>query len=124
MSKHTAGPWVFGILSWGDGAIQEIEEKPFDYSGPGYYDNPSIMDKNGNEIVGCGEYDVFSSPENTRLMVAAPDLLEALEALLAGYESMMHSEFDYPNDLWSADGRGDAEALNAIKSIAKARGEA
>ena len=81
MSKHTPGPWVFGIFSYGEGSTLGVEEKPFDYTGPGYYDNPSIIDKNGNEIVGCGEYDVFSSPENTRLMVAAPEMLEVLETI-------------------------------------------
>ena len=120
MSKHTAGPWVFGILSWGEGVTQEIEEKPFDYSGPGYYANPSIMDKNGTEIVGCDEYNIFSSPENTRLMVAAPDLLEALEmaeAMLCRLEPIVDRGED---DSISV----EIEILAARAAIAKARGEA
>lgn len=111
MSKHTPGPWVFGILSWGEGSIQGIEEKPFDYSGPGYYDNPSIMDKNGTEIVGCGEYDVFSSPENTRLMAAAPDMLEALETIKRRmYEprALMLEEVELMIDKVIAKARGEA----------------
>lgn len=57
---------------------------------------------------------------NVNLICAAPDLLETLQELLASYESMMHNEFDFPNDQWSAEGRNDEEALNARKAIAKA----
>ena len=136
MSKHTPGPWVFGILSWGEGAKEGVEEKPFDYSGPGYYENPSIMDKNGNEIVGCGEYDVFSSPENTRLMVAAPDLLKALEEMVDNEEQVEFeswlSDFSPSGDVdsvtaqWLASSRFDdfcAAVEPQLKAIAKAKGE-
>jgi hypothetical protein len=68
--KHTPGPWRFGV----DG-----DEKPFDYKGPGYYQNPSIFGPDWQEVVGCEEYYVFSGPADARLIAAAPDLLEALK---------------------------------------------
>ena len=82
MNKHTPGPWVFGVGEWDDDARRRKPvAKPFDYSGPGYYDNPSIFGADGNEIVGCDEYMVFRNPADIRLLVAAPDLLEALKNL-------------------------------------------
>ena len=87
MSKHTPGPWIFGVEEWDDGAsrrkpVAKPVAKPFDYSGPGHYDNPSIFGADGKEIVGCDEYMVFRNPADIRLLVAAPDLLEALKDTL------------------------------------------
>ena len=70
----------------------------------------------------------FDTPEaeripNASLIAAAPELLKALADLLESYESVMHSEFDYPGDLWSAEGRGDVEAIAAHTAIAKALGK-
>jgi len=80
MNKHTPGPWIFGVEGWNaDAQRRKPVAKPFDYSGPGYYDNPSIFGANGNEIVGCDVYMVFRNPADIRLLVAAPDLLEALK---------------------------------------------
>ena len=60
---------------------------PAEFSGPGYYNNPSIESADGKEIVGCGEYLVFGPTfkkeeraANVRLLCSAPDLLAALEA--------------------------------------------
>lgn len=81
MSKHSPGPWIFGVEEWDDDAARRKPvAKPFDYSGPGHYDNPSIFGADGNEIVGCDEYMVFRNPADIRLLVAAPDLLEALKS--------------------------------------------
>ena len=84
MSKHTPGPWIFGVEEWDgddDASRRKPVAKPLDYCGPGYYDNPSIFGANGEEIVGCDEYMVFRNPADIRLLVAAPDLLEALKNL-------------------------------------------
>jgi hypothetical protein len=72
MSAHTPGPWRFGIRD-----CEAFIEKPFDYTGPGYIENPSIFGADGTEVVGCDEYMVFSGEADARLIAAAPDLLEA-----------------------------------------------
>jgi len=81
MSKHTPGPWFYGIAY-----VPDKGEQPLDYMGPGYYDNAGILA--GEEtIVGCDEYDIFGPMNkeerqaNIRLIAAAPDLLEALQRL-------------------------------------------
>lgn len=76
-TKHTPGPWIFGIR--GD---ENPIEKPFDYCGPGYYDNPAIFGPNGVDVVGCDEYMIFNSEADVRLIVAAPDLLEFAQWIL------------------------------------------
>lgn len=81
MSKHTPGPWMFGIRNYEDCTSKPFE-KPFDYVGPGYYENPGIFAADGTEIVGCDEYSIFNSPEDARLLCAAPDLLDALKGLV------------------------------------------
>jgi hypothetical protein len=71
---HTKGPWFFGIR----GDDYEPIEKPFNYKGSGFCENPIIFAKDGTEIVGCDEYYIFNSEADARLIAAAPDLLEAL----------------------------------------------
>lgn len=111
MSKHTPGPWIFGVEEWDDDAWRhKPAAKPFDYSGPGHYDNPSIFGADGKEIVGCDEYMVFRNPADIRLLVAAPDLLSVCKELA---ESAAYwSEYDVP--------LGIVDRLNA--AIAKAEG--
>ena len=96
-TQHTPGPWRFVA----DGAMDDDCDTPripvpFDFTGPGYYNNPSIEGPGGETVVGCGEYLVFgpnfdcaegTRAANVALMCAAPDLLAALEDILARYES-------------------------------------
>jgi hypothetical protein len=82
MSRHTPGPWIFGIRNYDDECKPGFIEKPFDYKGPGFFDNPGIFGADGTEVVGCDEYLIFNSPDNARLIAAAPDLLEALQRML------------------------------------------
>jgi len=75
---YTPGPWHYGKAYNPEGG-----SVPFDYASSGYYDNPGVIGANGVTVVGCDEYYVFNSPADARLIAAAPDLLEALQALLA-----------------------------------------
>lgn len=86
MIKHTPGPWMFGIR--GD---EKPIEKPFDYCGPGFYDNPAIFGSDGTEVVGCDEYMIFNSEADVRLIAAAPDLLDALQLCKGNISSMLAS---------------------------------
>jgi hypothetical protein len=113
MNKHTPGPWIFGVEEWDyDASRRKPVAKPFDYSGPGYYDNPSIFGADGNEIVGCDQYMVFRNPADIRLLVAAPELLSVCKELAAS--AAYWSDYDVP--------LGIVDRLNA--AIAKAEGKA
>lgn len=81
MSGITKGPWIFGVKEYDDDLNEVVIEKTLDYSGLGYYANPCVMNANGDKVVGCDEYHVFSGEADIRLICAAPDLLEALENL-------------------------------------------
>lgn len=98
-------PWKFGIRNvWDDESFDTLPfvEKPFNYKSvaEGYNGNPSIVDCNGDEVVGCNEYNVFDSPESICLMTHAPELLDALKNLLEAYE-----EFQNPEDGVAQDAR-------------------
>lgn len=84
MNTRTKGPWRF---------VANGVEVPPSYSGPGYYDNPSIVDTSGEHVVGCDEYDVFTCgnkrEDNIRLILTAPELLEALEKLVTDVDMRM-----------------------------------
>jgi hypothetical protein len=103
--KFTPGPWRFGLLDWINSEDKFID-KPLDYVGPGYYDNPVICGKNGEIIVGCDEYFIFSTSEDIALLLSAPDLYEALEEVVR--------ISDRKHDAWD----------KAKAALARARGEA
>lgn len=109
MSGHTPGPWHVQDdhgkrwieTSGNDDTIAEIHRR-----------------NSKGSVYSCKEANA-----NARLIAAAPDLLAALEYLLAAYVAEQHSEFDFPNDEWSAEGRDDEYALKAMAAIARAKGE-
>ncbi|MNJ10723.1 hypothetical protein D3C77_48850 [compost metagenome] len=108
MAKHTPGPWTFERLR--AGSIWAIQAGATCVA----------------EIVRWATTDPAALAEreaNARLIAAAPELLEALERLLEAYSSQMRSDYDYPGDPWTAEGRHDEDALQAIRTIAKAKGE-
>lgn len=110
MSKHTPGPWFYGIA-------YEAERGPipFDRQSPGYSDNAGIIGADGTTVVGCDEYHVFNSPEDARLIAAAPDLLEALTDLRRRFHAACLAG---GSDEWAA----DASCAKADAAIAKAEG--
>jgi hypothetical protein len=87
-TQHTPGPWTFGIRNYDDECKLEFVEKPFDYKGPGFFDNPGIFGADGTEVVGCDEYLIFNSPADARLIAAAPDLLEAAKTIMENLDGM------------------------------------
>lgn len=119
-----SGQWRFGVEEWGDGAECRVVEKPITYTGQGYSANPQIYDPEGFRVVGCDEYDVFgdfTAPEGqresvVRLLLAAPELLEALSSLCAEVES--NAAYGNPASVYW-------ESMSAARAvIAKATGAA
>ena len=88
MSDFTPGPWRIGAIESGMVAIDGA---------------------NGEEVTG------FVSPEDGRLIAAAPDLLEALRGMFAMWRSVCRAQGWEPEHL--------AEAVRAQAAIAKATGE-
>lgn len=66
MSKHTPGPWEF--LGDADDFECRVRQKSSVKKGPGFISEITICENIGNT-------------QNARLIAAAPDLLEAIEAL-------------------------------------------
>ena len=69
--------------------IQKVDA-PLNFRAIGYGNNPSIIDANGDTVVGCSEYNVFTSRNqsaNVALMIAAPELLAALSDCLAFWDA-------------------------------------
>ena len=104
MSKHTAGPWILKHISGQNFAVQRFEIRS------GASMPHPIFNKDTSAIDGTS---VCMSPEDARLIAAAPELLEALKAA---------------RDLWGDYlPAGNSNAMKAMKlvnaAIAKATGE-
>lgn len=100
MSEHTPGPWSAREKDPNEWCIDANERRL--HAGP--WTSMSVVygcddDENGPQI----------AKANASLIAAAPDLLEALERLVAGCDRLMVSQID-----GLADARG---------AIAKARGQ-
>ena len=91
-TKHTPGPWMFDATLKGDGSF-----------GGSY-----IVSNNAKRTWPLAE--VYRE-DNAHLIAAAPELLEALKALVADLKPYM------------GQGRMDDKIRNAIAAIAKAMGE-
>jgi hypothetical protein len=121
MSKHTPGPW-YGVGAWVEvedhGVADICSCNPDDYA-------QGHLGRNYDEI--CA---------NARLIAAAPELLEALEAIVStrNAEARAIKSYDNARENFSRDGyeyramvnamqkASDAEKL-AKQAIAKAKGE-
>lgn len=111
-ARFTPGPWFYGIAF-----EPQRGPVPLDYDSGGHSYNAGIIGADGETVAGCDEYHIFgpSDPDvqkaNISLIAAAPDLYEALEALVKAHELIA---------LLSA------PLLNtepAMRALAKARGE-
>lgn len=96
MSKHTPGPWLVGYWS---GRCNKESHKPGMHPGlrgndpcvydPYFVEGSGIASANGSSVVSVNGGELVMLPEDARLISAAPELLEALEAMLnaePGYE--------------------------------------
>lgn len=104
------GPWRFGVLNQFDEDLgyHVFAAKPFEYNSGGLSGNPAIVDSEGEEVVGCNEYDVFGRIETRRLLTTAPELFDALRELLNAWDDCQNPE--------------DGVACDARAAIAKALG--
>lgn len=116
MNKHTPGPWNATKINPVTGDIDDC----YLYVEPGI----AVIER---KVKGRDQYDAA----NARLIAAAPDLLEALEALADSAPSACCVDFHHkPGDYHDADescpalDRYEAACLSARAAIARARGEA
>ncbi len=111
MSAHTPGPWH---LVMSDNATPHINHEHGD-------DWTDIADLKGRVCVMPAEImQSFNSLANARLIVAAPDLLAALQNLLDRVKDL--DDAGPAHEMWQSDGlRADIAASSA--AIAKATGE-
>lgn len=105
MNNHTPGPWNATEFNPVTGDIDDC----YLYVEPGI----AVIER---KVKGRDQHDTA----NARLLAAAPDLLEALEKLLADFESAIHNEYDGTHVLNGI----LAEVDYARAAIAKAGGEA
>lgn len=83
MRSHTRGPWTLTHVAGGNFAVQRFELRGMLFDAPNTY---PIFQRDLTAIDGAT---FCSSPEDARLIAAAPDLLDACEAvweLLQGWE--------------------------------------
>lgn len=100
MSGHTPGPWVVVFTKWGDVSV----EAPSAVSSLGGTTYPICEDVNGDSRAGA----TTGRPiDNANLIAAAPDLLEALIAVLN----------------YCVDDEGQPTIATARAAIAKATGD-
>lgn len=100
-SKHTPGPWGFAS----DGSIRSNHTPTNNYQSEYICSLLHYRDDRQDEKVANGH-----------VLVAAPDLLAALEEMLAEYEGY--------SDGWEDDSAAHAICASAKAAIAKAKGEA
>lgn len=96
MSEYTKGPWHISSDGWICGA-----------------DDVSV-----SEYAGCGSHEAeYKNPNDKCLIISAPDLLEALEDMAAGWSYIRSTHGDLYGVGW------DRAEKKATAAIARARGE-
>jgi hypothetical protein len=99
--EYTKGPWTLTHVQGSNFAIQKFEIRGMFGDKPNVY---PIFNKDANAIDGTR---IFCSPENARLIAAAPELLESLEEALN----------------YAIDGTGTFNLSKAVAAVKKAKGE-
>lgn len=92
-------PWKFGTREWINNEYQIIE-RPYDYEIEGYGGAPSIYDSDGNQLVGCDEYYIFSGPEIVELIVGIPDMMNEIQRLQNLNKQMLEALDHIERDGW------------------------
>jgi hypothetical protein len=100
MSKHTPGPWQVGPAYDNDGIAEVIIEHKTEH---------------GNLVVAVALGGLVGQAENANLIAAAPDLLEALQALCEYAETSDDCQYGTLSTKFVRD--------VALPAIAKATGE-
>ncbi len=108
--QHTAGPWF--VAAQNDGLVI-IDGRP----SPAPYDGP-IPKAHGPNVIATPNFRLPEHEANARLIAAAPDMLEALEAFVDGFDP--DKEYDATDTAYVVFGE---KAKIARSAIAKARGE-
>lgn len=114
MSGHTTGPWF----------VEQNEKTPIYVSPVSRYEqiaicNVMVIDEDPEDDSGEW-FNGDQTKANARLIAAAPELLEALEAVTK--MAIAGDEYSYAD--WGKDYVEDPRVTNAKAAIAKARGEA
>ena len=103
----TKGPWGIGL--WNGSVVGTASG--MDHTGP----HAAVFCEKGM-IAPTGNWNDDESRANAHLIAAAPDMYDAMEAML--------SEFCRQSDTAASDWRPDSPAGMAFAALAKARGEA
>jgi len=103
MTEHTPGPWR--LHQWSKAA-----------GNPGVYSRVSANRDDAGDIDVC-RFDLFPDADdeheaNAKLIAAAPDMLESLQATLKYLECYASPE---ANELWSKVGEAIAKATGVIR---------
>ena len=108
-AKFTPGPWKYGQSKYDyDAGKRTFVELPLTYKASHFGEGASIFGADGTEIAGNDEYQVFNKPEDIALMLAAPDMYDALSNLVN----------KIPDNKVKWD-----DLIMAAKALRKARGE-
>ena len=110
-TKFTKGPWKYGQSKYDyDAGKRTFVELPLTYKASHFGEGASIFGADGTEIAGNDEYQVFNKPEDIALMLAAPDMYEALEGVCHDCD-----------DTGTID--DECKSCHIYKALRKARGE-
>lgn len=123
-AKHTPGPWVV--------CIQDDDDKAFEIFSESQLVNGRISAEKWDDALARAGLNHKEFEANARLIAAAPELLEALNAALATIDDYL--DYEHNGDPWVEDARAmgemdindykrDGRLEKARAAIAKATGQ-